>query len=1457
MDVIERYELKESGDGYTLVVYMDQGLSEFSQEFGEASTTRESLSKQLNRFAREKFPRLKIVNIKVMVGSILVTSLLLGNTVNASAQYLTNSNQPLAEYTVQSGDTLYSIAKKNNVTVDEIKEINQLSSNTISIGQSIALPYTTYKVKAGDTLYRIALNHNTSVDVILQFNGMKSNTLSIGQQLKIPVSASDVKVVDEATVVKEPEAPTQVEIKPSEPTDTASTTYQVKPGDTLYSIARTNNTSVDTLKTLNNLTSNTLSIGQTLIVSQPEQVSQQTPTPEPIPETTDPPARETEESVTTSYTVVAGDSLFIIANKFGTTISAIKAENNLVTDTINIGQILKIPASNTQITEPEIPDSEAPQPAPDQLVVSPTSSYTVVAGDSLFIIANKLGTTIDAIKAENNLTTDAIFVGQTLKIPTSDKVEETTTAEEVVQEPVINVPDMPNLELSGPVTSNNQESYKVSGKSTPNTEVDITVQDEKGISLIKKITTDENGLFKVNFDLTSFSDGNLQLSATAGNEAGKSEIQKASILKETLIETPVVEANETANQETALTYIIKGTGKAGASVSFNVRDTTGLEKSFETTVKEDGTFSTNINLESFADSQLTVRAYQQDQLGNKSTHMLLYVEKDSTAPDAPIIDSNENVNNQNQSSYQIQGTAEAGASLTVTLQDSEGNSTTFNGQVGSDGHYSIPVNFSELKDGQVSVQVQQQDSVGNTSSLTSTNLSKNTEVPKASLKELPTVYSENEDAYMIEGIADNDTELAITLTDGETTIEATTTSDQRGNFSLPINLGSLKDGNVTLTITPTNQYGNVGETHSIDIQKDTTAPTELNLDMDEYINNTNQEDFVIRGTTDEDALTVTLRITDGENTIEEEVNTTNGEFQFNANLTAFKEGIITLEIMQTDQAGNQTGPQTLQVEKDITISTPTITRSGYATMSDGSTVFNIVGTADPASTVTIKVTDQDGNLVRTVTHTVGKNGILNVDIDMSGLDRSKSYTFSISQADKVGNISDVVTPTANVYTVQSGDTLSSIAKKYNTTVEAIRNLNSITGDLILVGQPLRLPVTASTTLSLGYMYFGDVKSFTNQVLSTERSFNTVSPSYFDLNRDGTLALTHLVDRTFVENMHQLGIRVVPFLSNHWDRDVGRALLENREIAAQQIADAVLRYNLDGVNIDIENITDTDRENFTDFVRMVRELLPASKEVSVAVAANPNGWTLGWHGAYDYNALAKHSDYLMMMTYDESYEGSDPGSVASYDWVDRSIQYAIKQGVPRDKIVMGLAQYGRFWKEGESTGGKGISNYQVQEMLDKYEHTVTFDETTKSAKAVVTIKDGDPKMYLLGKALQPGTYTVWFENDQAYQAKIGLVDKYDIHGVGNWSIGQEDKSIWSAYSTWFTDKDDTYYDIPVEVTEPVNAAPEETGKTYTVVSGDSLWRIATNNNITVNQLKEANGITNDMIYVGQVLKIPQS
>lgn len=103
-------------------------------------------------------------------------------------------------YTVQSGDSLYSISRQFNITVEDLKAANLLTSNIIYPGQRLIIPVTYYTVKAGDSLYSIAKRFETTVESIIQLNDLESTNLDIGQQLKIPLYTEVIVNVDTANV---------------------------------------------------------------------------------------------------------------------------------------------------------------------------------------------------------------------------------------------------------------------------------------------------------------------------------------------------------------------------------------------------------------------------------------------------------------------------------------------------------------------------------------------------------------------------------------------------------------------------------------------------------------------------------------------------------------------------------------------------------------------------------------------------------------------------------------------------------------------------------------------------------------------------------------------------------------------------------------------------------------------------------------------------------------------------------------------------------------------------------------------------------------------------------------------------------------------------------------------------------------------------------------------------------
>jgi len=261
-------------------------------------------------------------------------------------------------YTVKSGDSLWSIANRFNTTVAEIKRLNNLNTNALQVGQVLKLPTgnentnnnqgNTYTVKSGDSLWSIANRFNTTVAEIKRLNNLNTNALQVGQVLKLPTGNENAN-------------------------NNQGNTYTVKSGDSLWSIARKYDTSVSELQNLNNLSSTILQVGQVLKVPQS--------------------SSNNENSSANTYVVKSGDSLWSIANRFGTTVDELMRVNRLNSNILSIGQVLTLPGNTNS-----------------------NQTYIVKAGDSLWNIARRFGTTVDALKEKNNLTNNNLTIGQILQI---------------------------------------------------------------------------------------------------------------------------------------------------------------------------------------------------------------------------------------------------------------------------------------------------------------------------------------------------------------------------------------------------------------------------------------------------------------------------------------------------------------------------------------------------------------------------------------------------------------------------------------------------------------------------------------------------------------------------------------------------------------------------------------------------------------------------------------------------------------------------------------------------------------------------------------------------------------------------------------------------------------------------------------------------------------------------------
>lgn len=242
-------------------------------------------------------------------------------------------------YKVKKGDSLWSIAKRQGISVKRLKEANPSLGKYLKPGQRICLPttkkskkrqvakkesakksysLTTYKVRRGDTLISIAKKFGISYRELMRINGLKSPSIKVGQKLKVPRKATA-----KAEVKKKPKKRERVK---------RYKLYRVRKGDSLQKIAKRFGVRVSDIKKANGLRGNLIRVGQRLRI--------------PVKGSVTAKSRKSRSKTTyITYRVRRGDSLIKIAKKFGTSVKSIKKANGLKSNFIRVGQRLRIPVN--------------------------------------------------------------------------------------------------------------------------------------------------------------------------------------------------------------------------------------------------------------------------------------------------------------------------------------------------------------------------------------------------------------------------------------------------------------------------------------------------------------------------------------------------------------------------------------------------------------------------------------------------------------------------------------------------------------------------------------------------------------------------------------------------------------------------------------------------------------------------------------------------------------------------------------------------------------------------------------------------------------------------------------------------------------------------------------------------------------------------------------------------------
>lgn len=304
-------------------------------------------------------------------------------------------------------------------------------------------------------------------------------------------------------------------------------------------------------------------------------------------------------------------------------------------------------------------------------------------------------------------------------------------------------------------------------------------------------------------------------------------------------------------------------------------------------------------------------------------------------------------------------------------------------------------------------------------------------------------------------------------------------------------------------------------------------------------------------------------------------------------------------------------------------------------------------------------------------------------------------------------------------------------------------------------------------------YYSEVASAPDRTGVTMDGVNVVSPAFFHLNTSGELTENvGTQGQAYIDWAHSNGYKVWPMVQN-----AGNGMLNvtsnimndynKRQKLINQIVNYCVKYKLDGINIDFENMKKEDKDMYS---RFIIELTPRLKDMGIVVSVDvtaPDG-SETWSLCFDRNVIGDVADYIIFMAYDQYGTSSNKsGTTAGYDWVNLSLNKFLKtEEIESNKIILAIPLYTRLWTEDSS--GKVVK-----------QSTVSMKNIDSILPSGVNKQwDDNLKQYYV--EYKDGQYTkkMWIEDEKSLKEKINLINSNNLGGVASWEKGMETDNFWT-------------------------------------------------------------------------------
>ena len=310
----------------------------------------------------------------------------------------------------------------------------------------------------------------------------------------------------------------------------------------------------------------------------------------------------------------------------------------------------------------------------------------------------------------------------------------------------------------------------------------------------------------------------------------------------------------------------------------------------------------------------------------------------------------------------------------------------------------------------------------------------------------------------------------------------------------------------------------------------------------------------------------------------------------------------------------------------------------------------------------------------------------------------------------------------------------------------------------------------SGKVNMFWDYFSQWVQAPNRSGQKIEGVNVVSPSFFYLDESSGNLNENVgnAGKAYIDWAHSNGYKVWPMVSN---AEAGIKITSNilnsytkRQNLIQSIVEKCALYDIDGINVDFENMYEEDKEEFS---RFIIELMPRMEEMGIVVSVDvtaPDG-APNWSMCYDRNVIGDVADYLVFMAYDQ-YGSSDTkaGTTAGFNWIETSLKKIIEYDeVDTEKIILGIPFYTREWTVAQD----GTAKSKVVSMIN-----------IKIPTNVEKQWNDTLKQYYMEYKSGKNTIKMWIEDGASIKEKVSLVTKYNLGGTSAWRKDMETSNVWT-------------------------------------------------------------------------------